>query len=154
MKKTLIIVSSLVLALACRNVESSNEKELNNTAIEPVKDSVELTVDTTRLTAIEWLDPIDQQLGKLTANKEAEITWNFKNTGDKPLVIENVSASCGCTIPEKPEKPLAPGETGFIKAKFNGSGMGVIVKQVHVTANTKPTREHTLSFGGEIIEKK
>lgn len=134
-------------------MENSNQ-EPNITAPETVKNTSEIAVDTSSFTNIEWLDPIDQQLGKLTANQEVEITWNFKNTGNKPLVIENVSASCGCTIPEKPEKPLAPGEKGFIKARFNGSGTGVIVKQVHVLANTNPNRDHTLSFGGEIIEKK
>lgn len=154
MKKTLLISSLFLLLLACRNVESSNKVESNNATLETLKNSTENAIDTTNFTNIEWLDPIDQQLGKLTAGKEVEIIWNFKNAGNKPLIIENVSASCGCTVPEKPEKPLAPGETGFIKAKFNGSGSGIIVKQVHVLANTNPSREHTLSFGGEIIEKK
>lgn len=155
MKKILILSSLMCLLLiACRNVETSKENTTTTPATETVKESLQPPVDSTTLTSIEWLTPIDQQLGKLTPNKEVEITWNFKNTGDRPLIIENISASCGCTIPEKPEQPLAPGESGSIKAKFNGSGMGVIVKQVHVTANTKPTREHTLSFGGEIIEKK
>jgi hypothetical protein len=154
MKKLLTVASFVFLLFACRNVESSNENSTLNTAPETIKDAVVNTVDTSSFTEIEWLDPIDQQLGKLTPNKEVEITWNFKNAGSKPLVIQNVSASCGCTIPEKPEKPLAPGETGVIKAKFNGSGMGVIVKQVHVLANTTPMQDHTLSFGGEIIEKK
>lgn len=154
MKKILTLSSLMwLLLMACRNVETSKE-DITPAPAETVNESLQPPVDSTTLTSIEWLTPIDQQLGKLTSNKEVEITWNFKNTGDRPLIIENVSASCGCTVPEKPEKPLAPGETGFIKAKFNGSGMGVIVKQVHVTANTKPTREHTLSFGGEIIEKK
>lgn len=106
--------------------------------------------DTTNFTRIEWLDSVDQQLGKLVSGKEVYITWKFKNAGDKPLIIEGVSASCGCTIPEKPEKPLLPGEEGIIKATFNGSGTGVIAKQVHVTANTNPTKNHTLSFSGTI----
>lgn len=146
MKKILILLSGLFFLIACREVDKKTE------STEVVKEQP--SVDSTSFTQIEWLDPLDKQLGKLTPNKEIEITWNFKNSGDKPLVIQNVSASCGCTIPEKPEQPLAPGETGTIKAKFNGSGMGIIVKQVHVLANTTPSQEHTLSFGGEITEKK
>lgn len=154
MKKVLIVSALLIFLMACRNTSSSTENESNNTAAETLENVMENAIDTTAYTKIEWLVPVDQQLGKLTPNKEVEIIWNFKNAGNTPLIIENVSASCGCTIPEKPEQPLAPGEIGFIKAKFNGSGMGVIMKQVHVTANTTPSKEHTLSFGGEIVEKK
>ena len=92
-------------------------------------------------------------LGRLTRDKDIELTWRFKNSGDKTLIIENVSAGCGCTIPEKPEQPFAPGQEGVIKAKFNGSGSGTIAKQVHVIANTKPFKEQTLTFVGEISEK-
>jgi hypothetical protein len=154
MKKIITIALSLILFISCREVSSSTESTPATSTPGTLENALESTVDTTNFTQIEWLTPIDQQLGKLTPNKEVDIIWNFKNAGNKPLIIENVSASCGCTVPEKPEKPLAPGETGFIKAKFNGSGMGVIVKQVHVTANTTPAKDHTLSFGGEIIEKK
>jgi hypothetical protein len=154
MKRASLVFISLFLLNACRELSTSSESTPATNPSATVENSLEIAVDTTNFTQIEWLTPIDQQLGKLTPNKEVEIIWNFKNAGNKPLIIENVSASCGCTVPEKPEKPLAPGETGFIKAKFNGSGMGVIVKQVHVTTNTTPTKDHTLSFGGEIIEKK
>jgi hypothetical protein len=154
MKKVITTFLSLFFLISCREVSSSSEYTPDANSPTNVENTVANAVDTTNFTKIEWIDPIDQQLGKLTPNKEVEITWNFKNAGNKPLIIENVSASCGCTIPEKPEKPLAPGEAGFIKAKFNGSGMGIIVKQVHVTANTTPAKDHTLSFGGEIIEKK
>jgi hypothetical protein len=153
MKKVFTTLLSLSLIISCREVSRSNESAPVSTT-NSIENTAVSAIDTTNFTQIQWIDPIDQQLGKLTPNKEVEIIWNFKNVGIKPLIIENVSASCGCTIPEKPEKPLAPGEVGFIKAKFNGSGMGVIVKQVHVTTNTTPTKDHTLSFGGEIIEKK
>ncbi len=44
--------------------------------------------------------------------------FKFKNTGDQPLHIANVSASCGCTIPNKPDGPIAPGETSVITARI------------------------------------
>jgi hypothetical protein len=81
------------------------------------------------------------------------VTYRFKNTGDKNLVFDNVSAQCGCTIPEKPERAFAPGEEGVIKAKYNGSGQGQVRKEVYVTANTRPSTAHTLSFGGEVTDK-
>ncbi len=80
------------------------------------------------------------------------MTFRFKNTGNKSLVIENVTAQCGCTIPEKPEKPFAPGEEGVIKAKYNGSGHGEVRKEVYVTANTSPDKAYTLTFHVELTK--
>ena len=107
-------------------------------------------VDDANATTLQWIDPTTKDLGALKKDKSVEITYRFKNTGDKPLVIENVTAQCGCTIPEKPQQPFAPGEEGVIKATFNGVGHGMISKQVFVTANTKPAKNHTLTFTGEI----
>lgn len=109
--------------------------------------------DSASYTSIEWIDPIVQNLGKLVKDQSIEVSFRFKNSGDKILLIESVSAQCGCTIPEKPEKPFAPGEEGIIKAKFNGSGQGTISKQIYVKANTNPSKDHTLTFTGEIQEK-
>ena len=100
-------------------------------------------------TRIQWIDPVVKEMGTLKKDKSVEITYRFKNVGDKPLVIENVTAQCGCTIPEKPQQPFAPGEEGVIKATFNGVGHGMISKQVYVTTNTNP-KSHTLTFNGEI----
>ncbi len=149
MKKTALIVLAALSLTACKEMDKK---------VAPVekmsKEQIEKAVtDTTNFTTLTWIDSTTQSMGKLKKDKEIEITWRFKNTGDKNLIIENVTASCGCTIPEKPEQPFAPGQEGVIKAKFNGSGSGSIVKQVHVIANTKPAKEHTLTFTGEVSEK-
>lgn len=155
MRKNWTLISGLfMLVLACRDLDKNKQDLVDREALVASDPAGKSLVDTLTYTQIEWLDSLDKQLGKLAPGKEVEITWKFRNTGKNPLIIEHASASCGCTIPEKPEKPLAPGEEGMLKAKFNGSGTGVIVKQIHVIANTTPTKEHTLSFGGEIIEKK
>lgn len=148
MKNALLLIALFILGTGCRDFKNKSDQEISTTA------SSELTEktldDTTHYTQLQWIDSVDQHLGKLKSGKEVEIKWRFKNSGQQPLIIENVSASCGCTIPEKPEKPLQPGEEGIIKAKFNGSGSGEIFKQVHVTANTTPTKDHTLSFSGTL----
>ena len=150
MKKVFIIALTGFLFAACKDAGTKTGKieTMSKEEIEKAK------TDSTLLTSLEWLDSTTQQLGQLKKDKEIEISWRFRNSGDKMLVIENVTASCGCTIPEKPEKPLAPGEEGLIKAKFNGSGSGTIHKYVHVFANTKPAREFTLTFTGDITENK
>ena len=48
--------------------------------------------------------------------------FTFTNKGDKPLVINQAVASCGCTVPEYPKTPIKPGEKGQIKVTYNGAG--------------------------------
>lgn len=109
--------------------------------------------DSSNWTTVQWIDSV-QNFGKVTDGEKIIISFHFKNTGTKPLVITNVSASCGCTVPEKPEAPIAPGEEGVIKAEFNSSGrVGMASKYVNVTCNT-PTQNYTLLFEGEVLPKK
>ena len=140
----MVIAVSLI---ACKN---SDKNAVEKTLTQEEKEKA--VTDTANFTTIQWLDSTTTNLGKLTKDKSIEITYRFKNTGTKNLIIESVSAQCGCTIPEKPEKAFAPGEEGVIKAKFNGSGKGTISKQIYVMANTNPQKDHTLTFTGEIIE--
>jgi hypothetical protein len=77
--------------------------------------------------------------GKVKEGDVVEFSYRFKNTGTKPLVIEQAAASCGCTVPEKPEHPIAPGEMGYIKVKFNSQGRpGEAQKTISVTSNARP----------------
>lgn len=80
-------------------------------------------------------------------------TFKFKNTGDKNLILINVTGSCGCTVPEDwPKHPIAPGETGEIKVVFNSSGrVGNVKKNVSVEANTNPTLS-VLNLSGIVTE--
>ncbi|HMU46310.1 MAG TPA: DUF1573 domain-containing protein [Chitinophagaceae bacterium] len=147
MKKILIVVAAVLALAACKtNDKKATGGNLTPEEIEKAKN------DSANFTTIEWIDPVTQNLGLLKKDQEIEITYRFKNSGNKILIIENVTAGCGCTIPEKPEKPFAPGEEGVIRAKFNGSGHGTISKTVTVIANTTPQKEHTLTFTGEIKE--
>lgn len=75
----------------------------------------------------------------VTEGEKVVYNYRFKNTGTKPLVIVEATASCGCTVPQKPEKPILPGETGFIKVAFDSKGrVGEAHKTITVTSNAKP----------------
>jgi hypothetical protein len=81
------------------------------------------------------------------------VSFRFKNTGNKPLIISRVWAQCGCTVAETPQKPYAPGETGVIKAAFNSTGKpGLNSKEVYMSANTNPSTS-TLVFRVEVKSK-
>lgn len=76
-----------------------------------------------------------EKLGKVSCS------FSFVNTGDKPLIITRVTASCGCTRPEFPLQPIAPGDSGKIKITYNAVGRpGSFDKNIMVYANTDPER--------------
>lgn len=77
--------------------------------------------------------------GNIKQGDKVKHTFTFKNTGDAPLIIENASASCGCTVPQWPREPIAPGKEGKIEVEFNSAGkMGQQSKQISIRANTQP----------------
>ena len=51
-------------------------------------------------------DKLTHDFGNVKPETPNTTTFRVKNTGTKPLIIENVEASCGCTTPKKPEKPI------------------------------------------------
>lgn len=62
--------------------------------------------------------------------------FKFKNTGDQPVIISNVQASCGCTTPDWTKTPVAPGGSGLIKAQYNPLGRpGQFNKSLTITSN-------------------
>ena len=89
-------------------------------------------------TSVEIIDSL-YDFGKTNEGEIVQFSYRFKNTGNKPLVIADVKASCGCTVPEKPEKPIMPGEVGFILVKFNSERRpGETHKTITVHSNANP----------------
>jgi hypothetical protein len=106
--------------------------------------------DSTNYTTIQWLDSTYSNLGGAKEGQIVDVAFRFKNTGTRNLIITDVTAGCGCTIPEKPQEPFAPGQEGVIKAKFNSEGKpGVNTKEIYVTANTRPNAQ-ALTFRVEV----
>ena len=109
--------------------------------------------DSSKFTSIQWMDSTSLNLGQVTKGKLVEVSYRFKNSGSNQLIIQNVTAGCGCTVPEVPQKPYSPGEEGVIKAMFDSKNQhaGPHSKYVTVVANTNPTT-HSLTFNVEITE--
>lgn len=103
-------------------------------------------------TTVQVLDSVFD-FGKVTEGENVEFSYRFKNTGSKPLVVTDAHASCGCTVPEKPEQPVKPGEIGFIKVKFNSDKRpGEAHKTVTVSSNAVPPFPELL-LKGTVIGK-
>jgi len=85
------------------------------------------------------LDDSAYNFGNVTDGDKVEYSYRFRNTGKNPLIVLSALASCGCTVPEKPEEPIKPGETGFLKVVFNSKGrVGEVHKTITVTSNAYP----------------
>lgn len=87
------------------------------------------------------------------ANGPVTCTFEFTNTGDKPLLIIDATASCGCTKPEYPSKPIKPGKKGKIKVTYSPIGRaGAFKKTVKIKTNGKE-RSTVLRIEGTVIPK-
>lgn len=87
--------------------------------------------------------------GEIDKGSDGIRVFEFKNTGNAPLIISKVSSSCGCTIPKKPEAPILPGETGEIQVKYDTNRPGPIRKAITVISNADtPTK--VLKIKGEV----
>jgi hypothetical protein len=93
---------------------------------------------------------IEAELGNLEKNHPATITFNFENTGTKPLVIYTAEASCGCTQPEYPDKPIEPGHKGEIKVTYDAKAPGRFNKTINVYHNGKNGLD-VLKISGTVV---
>ncbi|MCM0718141.1 DUF1573 domain-containing protein [Parabacteroides sp. W1-Q-101] len=85
------------------------------------------------------------------ADGKVSTTFVVKNTGDAPLAITRVIASCGCTTPEWTKEPIAPGASGNIKITYDPKGRpGPFSKTISVYSNGK-TGSFILTIRGEVI---
>lgn len=73
--------------------------------------------------------------GEVAKGSDGVRKFEFTNTGKAPLVISKVYSSCGCTIPKKPEAPIAPGDSGIIEVKYDTNRCGPIRKTITVYSN-------------------
>lgn len=88
--------------------------------------------------------------GKIKQGVPVTYYFEIKNISDKPIVVANASASCGCTVPEKPEQPIEPGATGKLKVVFNAAVVGPIKKDVYISfAGVEQPK--TVHITGEVV---
>ena len=106
MKKIFLITSALVLSLAVMAQPKKDDKVKFNTDI--------------------------HDFGKIKQGTPVTYFFEIKNNSDKPIVVENASASCGCTVPEKPEKPINPGDVGKLKVQYNAATVGPFKKDIFI----------------------
>ena len=135
MKKVFLSIMCLSLLAACTNQ--------NSTVTENSTDTQEIatvaSVDTANAPVFKFEKEV-YDFGEIKEGEKVTYDFKFKNIGNSPLIISSATATCGCTIPEYPKEPLAPGAEGLIRVVFNSAGKaGMQNKIVSITANTVPS---------------
>ena len=114
----------------------ANKKPADIASVDPLKTAS--TKPKGPLTNIEFIEST-VDFGNILQDSENTKVFKFTNTGSEPLIIENAKGACGCTVPQYPKEPIAPGETGEIKVVYKpGKQLNKQNKTVTITANTEP----------------
>ncbi len=141
MKKVLIVFCLLSALFSC------NIRNTNKNADEIASHAATNFNDTT---TVQIIDSV-YNFGKVADGENVVFSYRFRNVGKKPLIISSATASCGCTVPEKPEAPVQPGETGYLKVVFSSKGrVGQVHKEVNVISNAYP-QFPILQLIGEVV---
>ncbi|TDM00356.1 MAG: hypothetical protein C4K58_03815 [Flavobacteriaceae bacterium] len=86
--------------------------------------------------------------GTIANGANGKRVFEIKNTGKKPLIITNVEASCGCTTPEVPKKPILPGKTGTLTVSYDTQRTGPFLKSITVYSNAIKEPRKVLKIKG------
>lgn len=89
--------------------------------------------------------------GKIKQNVPVTYFFEITNTSNAPIVIESATASCGCTVPEKPAQPIAPGKTDKVKVVYNAATLGPISKDVYIKL-AGIDQQKVLHITGEVVK--
>lgn len=90
--------------------------------------------------------------GTIAAGKRVNHVFKFVNSGDSPLLLANVHATCGCTVAKAWNKdPIMPGEGGEIIVEFDSSNRtGHQDKSIYIVSNSRPASLE-LKLTGDVI---
>lgn len=90
--------------------------------------------------------------GEILVGSPGRCEFKFRNNGKLPLVLTNVQASCGCTVPQWSKEPVQAGKTGVIKIKYNTRIPGTFLKTITVSSTAKNSMV-VLSIKGKVTLK-
>ena len=138
MKRTVVSLALLTLVglfmVGCKE-KASNKVVADNVEVATERDQIQKKLP------VMQFEKREHDFGNIIAGTPQETIFTFTNTGEAPLIITDAQTTCGCTVPEWPKNPIAPGETGELLVKFNGSGKNQVTKQITLIANTAAGKE-------------
>lgn len=158
-KLSLILIVLLLFGCSRRDASPGNsgtqefkpKGDISDLAYNPVRPDG--SIDSSYLPIME-LETKEFDFGMINEGDIVKKEFQLKNTGTAPLLILNATSSCGCTVPEWPEKPIPPDSTASIVVKFDSKNKpGPQNKEVTIFANTIPNKT-ILSIRGVVDSPK
>lgn len=140
MKKSIFLVA-LIAAFSFTSCKENAAEKVNEENAEVTAESSENTTEDAGSYPVMTFDNAEHDFGTIAQGTNVEHLFTFTNTGEAPLIISDAKGSCGCTVPEFTKDPIAPGETGEMLVKFNGSGQNQRTINVNISANTQKGTE-------------
>ncbi len=141
MKKRVLLFAGMLVAAgftACNNAADKIADSEGESTTEENAISADM-VDNAGTAKFSFVEE-SHDFGAINEGDIVEHEFSFTNSGDAPLIITSANGSCGCTVPNPPKEPIAPGETASIKVSFNSQGKpGNQQKTVTINANTEPS---------------
>ena len=88
--------------------------------------------------------------GTIKNGANGTCTFEFKNTGNAPLILSNAKGSCGCTVPTWPREPIAAGDSSKIKVKYATNRVGAFSKSITLTSNAINAPKKVIKIKGKV----
>jgi hypothetical protein len=155
MKIIYILICGLTCFFSASAQSNTNSSTALNTATQS-KENKELKQGTTTSNTSASKDDVialketEFNFGKIPQGKPVTHVFFFTNTGSKPLSLQNVQASCGCTTPEWSKDPVPPGAASKITVGYNAASLGAFTKSITITYNDNQSKQ--ILIKGEVWE--
>lgn len=143
MKKLLFAGLALSMLVGCNNSQqgenSNNADTIENNVEEPKGGKGKIVF------AEEVYD-----FGTIKEGEVVEHVFRFTNEGTEPVILAQVTASCGCTTPDYTSDPILPGKEGEIKVKFNSAGQGGVQQKIITVSSNAENAVTTVQLKGTV----
>ncbi|MBD1426328.1 DUF1573 domain-containing protein [Sphingobacterium arenae] len=139
--KSFFICFAFAALVSCGNAGNKEEQATDTTASDLVQGG-----------KIEFEESV-YDFGEIKEGEVVDHVYTYTNTGTAPIILSQVSASCGCTTPSYTQTPVLPGKSGEVKVSFDSNGqVGKQQKIVTISSNAE-NRVTTVQLKGEVLSK-
>ena len=160
LKVSLLTLLAAAFLFSCNNSQTAAQQEAAQSLTTPVQPAdpnaaaqpaaQEAAVPTGPTTVMSFAET-EFDFGTVVEGEKVSHTYKFKNDGQEPLILSNAKGSCGCTVPEWPKEPIAPGASNIIKVRYATNRIGAFSKTVTLTTN-EADGQHVLRIKGEVLQ--
>ncbi|HEY6505972.1 MAG TPA: DUF1573 domain-containing protein [Chitinophagaceae bacterium] len=154
MKRIALLITAITVTIGAmaQQVETRKNSEAQKAKAAPVKAQAVQTPSKDEPTPANVIKMSVEKhdFGKIKQGVPVFYSFEIKNISNKPVVVENSYASCGCTTPEKIVEPILPGATAKLKVQYTAANPGVFTKDVHIKL-AGITQEKIVYITGEVI---